>query len=282
MLELAPRVTWRSLTAHVAERTAAAGPRRMTVGLLTGCVQRVVFPNVNTATVNVLSAEGCDVVAPRGQGCCGALALHAGRLDEARRFARRTIDTFERVGVDRVVVNAAGCGSSMKEYGHLLADDPAWADRARAFAARVRDVSEVLAEIGPRAKRAPLPLRLGFQDSCHLYHAQGVRAEPRAALGAIPELEVLEPAEQEICCGSAGIYNIVQPEPAAELGERKAANVLETGAEAYASANPGCLVQVSNALRRRGRPLPAFHPVELVDASIRGVGRDELLTGARR
>src|SRR5262249_31290857 len=179
MLELAPSLSWRHLRSRTPERTPAVGERRLTVGLLTGCVQRVVFPQVNEATVNVLSAEGCDVVAPREQGCCGALALHAGRLEDARTFARATIDVFQGAGVERIAVNAAGCGSSMKEYGQLLAGDPVWADRARAFSARVRDVSEIVSELGePRASRQRLALKVAYHDACHLAHAQGVRQQP--------------------------------------------------------------------------------------------------------
>ncbi|MBI3049845.1 MAG: 4Fe-4S dicluster domain-containing protein [Acidobacteria bacterium] len=225
LVALAPPVSWSSLTARVPEETAAAGAERMTVGLLTGCVQRLAFPHVNQATVNVLAAEGCRVVAPAAQGCCGALALHAGRIDQARALARQTIAAFERTGVDRIVVNAAGCGSCMKEYGELFADDPAWAERARAFSARVRDVSEVLIELGAsRAPRHPIRARVAYHDACHLAHAQGVRAEPRALLAGIPGLDVQTPAESDICCGSAGIYNLVEPEAAAELGARKASS----------------------------------------------------------
>lgn len=279
LVELAP--PWRSRD-RTPELTEAVGGRVARVGLLTGCVQRVLFGDVNAATARALAAHGCEVAAPRGQACCGALALHAGRRDEARRSARQTIDAFEAAGVACVVTNAAGCGSTMKEYGLLLADDPAYAERAAAFAAQVRDVSEVLAEGEPRAERKPLALRVAFQDSCHLAHAQGVRQAPRAMLAGVPGLEVREPAEQEICCGSAGIYNLIQPEAARELGERKAERVLATDPDAYASGNPGCLVQVTGALRRAGTPLPAFHPVELLDASLRGVDARELLTQARR
>jgi glycolate oxidase iron-sulfur subunit len=279
LLELAP--PWREWD-RTPVLTPAAGERVARVGLLAGCVQRVLFGDVNAATARVLAAYGCEVAVPRRQGCCGALALHAGREEEARRCARRTIDAFEAADVESVVTNAAGCGSSMKEYGLLLADDSVYAERAAAFAAHVRDVSEVLAEGEPRTEPKPLPLRVAFQDSCHLAHAQGVRAAPRAVLAAIPDLELAEPAEQEICCGSAGIYNIVQPEAARELGDRKAAHVLATEPDAYASGNPGCLVQVTAALRRAGRPVPAFHPVELVDASLRGADAGELLTQARR
>jgi glycolate oxidase iron-sulfur subunit len=272
MMELAPRVTWRSLTARVPERTPANGPRRMTVGLLTGCVQRVVFPHVNTATINVLSAEGCDVVAPREQGCCGALALHAGRLDEARAFARRTIEIFERAGVDRVAVNAAGCGSSMKEYGQLLADDPAWTDRARAFASRVRDVTELVAELGPsRAARHPIALRVAYQDACHLAHAQGIRQAPRDLLASIPGITVLPIAEAEICCGSAGIYNLVEPDAARQLGDRKVRHIDAVQPDIVATANPGCMLQLRAASARAGTHWRIMHPIELVDASIRGV-----------
>jgi glycolate oxidase iron-sulfur subunit len=175
-------------------------------------VQRLAFPHVNRATINVLAAEGCEVLAPADQGCCGALALHAGRIEEARAFARQCIAVFERAGVERIVVNAAGCGSSMKEYGELLADDPAWVERARRFSACVRDVSQALVELGePRAVRHPIPARVVYHDACHLAHAQGVKSQPRDLLRSIPGVEVLIPAESEICCGSAGIYNLVQP-----------------------------------------------------------------------
>jgi glycolate oxidase iron-sulfur subunit len=271
VVELAPTVTWRSMVARVPARTAAVGTRRQTVGLLTGCVQRIVFPRVNNASVNVLAAEGCDVVAPREQGCCGALALHAGRLDEARAFARRTIEVFERTGVERVAVNAAGCGSSMKEYGQLLADDPAWAERARAFSARVRDVSEILSELGaPRATRHPLALRVAYQDACHLAHAQGVRQPPRDLLRSIPELQLLPIAEQDICCGSAGIYNLVEPGTARELGDRKVGYIDATRPDLIATANPGCMLQMAAAATRKGRSWPIRHPIEILDASIRG------------
>jgi glycolate oxidase iron-sulfur subunit len=232
------------------------------VALVTGCVQSVVFGDVNTATARVLQAEGYDVHVPGGQGCCGALHAHAGRLDEG--VARAHALARALAGADYVVTNAAGCGSHLKERG----------------IANVVDVSELLTE--PKAERRLLPLRVAFQDACHLRHAQRVVEQPRAMLRAIPELELVEPAEQELCCGSAGIYNLVQPQAARELGDRKAANVLAADPDAYASGNPGCLVQVTGALRRAGRPLPAFHPIELVDASIRGVDASELLRTARR
>ena len=252
------------------ERVAARGPRRAVVGMLTGCVQREFFPRVNAATARVLAMEGCDVVIPRGQGCCGALSVHNGREQEATAFARRTIDTFERAGVEHVVVNAAGCGSSMKEYADLLADDPAYADRARAFAARVRDVSELLAELGPVAARHPLPVTVAYHDACHLGHAQGVRRQPRDLLRTVPGLELREITDPDICCGSAGVYNLLSPGPAAELGDRKARAVLDTGAQLLVTANPGCLMQVSAAVARQGATIALAHTVEVLDASLRG------------
>ncbi len=278
MLSLAPTVTWASLFSSTAARTPASGTRRLTVGLLTGCVQRLVFPRVNEATVRVLAAEGCDVIAPADQGCCGALALHAGRLEEARAFARRTIDIFERAGVERVAVNAAGCGSSMKEYGQLLADDDEWADRAHAFAARVRDVTEIVSELGePRSPRHPLALRVAYHDACHLAHAQGVRQPPRDLLRSIPGLEILPFAEQEICCGSAGIYNLVEPDTARELGDRKVGLIDQVKPDMIATANPGCTLQMTAAAARLGRAWPIRHPIEILDASIRGAPPADLL-----
>jgi glycolate oxidase iron-sulfur subunit len=259
MLELAP--PWRSAQA-VPALTPATGERRGTVGLLAGCVQRVLFGDVNAATARVLAAEGLDVVAPP-QGCCGALSAHAGRAREAERFTERLRDAFD--GVETMVVNASGCGSHVKERGL-----PAL------------DLTETLGSLEPRAPLHPLELTVAYQDSCHLRHAQRLPAAWRPLLARIPGLEVVEPPEQDLCCGSAGIYNVVQPEAARELGDRKAAHVLATGADAYASANPGCLVQVSQALHRAGTPLPAFHPVELLDASMQAVDAASLLSQARR
>ena len=278
LASLAPPVTVRSLVARVPERTPAAGERRMRVGLLTGCVQRLVFGHVNAATVRVLAAEGCEVAAPREQGCCGALALHAGRLEEARVFARRTIAAFERAGVDRVVVNAAGCGSSMKEYDRLLRDDPEWAARAAAFTARVRDITELLPELGePRAPRRPLPLRIAYHDACHLAHAQGVRQQPRDLLTAIPGVELLGFAEQDMCCGSAGIYNLVQPEAAREIGARKVERISAVQPDAVVTGNPGCTLQIASVAAGRGLTMSVLHPIEVIDASIRGVAADAVV-----
>jgi glycolate oxidase iron-sulfur subunit len=250
--------------------TAAVGEKRARVGMLLGCVQREFFPNVNAATARVLAAEGCEVVAPR-QGCCGALSLHIGREAEALRRAKHLITAFEAADVDAVVINSAGCGSSMKDYGRLLAADPEWAQRAAAFSAKCRDVSELLAELGPVAPRHPVPAVAAYHDACHLGHAQGIRAQPRQLLAGIPELEVREISDPDICCGSAGVYNLIKPEPARELGDRKAANVAATGADLLITANPGCLMQVASALRRRGESIRLAHTVEVLDASIRGV-----------
>ena len=256
----------------------AAGKPRRRVGMLTGCVQSVFFPHVNEATVRVLAAEGCEVIVPEAQGCCGALMVHSGLDDQAVVMARRMIAEFERADVDTVVINAAGCGSTMKDYGHLLRNDPEWASRAAAFAAKCKDVAELLAELEPVAPRRPLAMRVAYHDACHLRHAQGVFRQPRELLAGVPGLEIAEVAESSMCCGSAGVYNLLHPEPAGELGDRKTGHLLEAGAEAVVSANPGCLLQLMSGLRRRGeRTMPAFHLVELLDASIRGIGRDELL-----
>jgi glycolate oxidase iron-sulfur subunit len=271
MERLAPRL---GKPERIPERITATGQRRAVVGLLTGCVQGAFFPGVNAATARVLQAEGCDVVVPRTQGCCGALSVHNGREPEGQAYARKLIDTFENSGVEYVVVNSAGCGSTMKEYAELLADDPAYADRAKGFAERVRDVAEILDELGPVAPRHPLDVTVAYHDACHLGHAQGVRAQPRRLLEAIPGLQLKEIAESELCCGSAGIYNILNPEPAGELGDRKAANILATGAQVLVTANPGCLMQVTSAIERSakqgGRPMGMAHTIEMIDASIRG------------
>jgi glycolate oxidase iron-sulfur subunit len=249
---------------------AAVGTPRARVGMLTGCVQRAFFPEVNAATARVLAAEGCDVVIPRTQGCCGALSVHNGRRREAQRFARKLIDAFD--GVDYLVVNAAGCGSSLKDYAELLAGDSLYSARAAALAARVRDLSEILVELGPVAPRHPLPISVAYHDACHLAHAQGVRIQPRKLLNAIPGLVLREIADPEICCGSAGVWNVLNPAPARELGDRKAHDVLATGADLLVTANPGCLMQVAAGVRRAGGTIGLAHTAQVLDASIRGVG----------
>ncbi len=260
MLDLAPR--WRSREEPAAltpslDSTRAA--RR--VGLLTGCVQSVVFGEVNAATARVLAAGGHEVVAPP-QGCCGALSAHAGRARESQRFTERLRRSFD--GTETIVVNASGCGSHLKDHG-----------------VPALDLTEALADADLPPLR-PLALTVAYQDSCHLRHAQRLPAAWLPLLERIPGLRVVEPAEQDLCCGSAGIYNVVQADAARDLGDRKAAHVLAAEPDAYASANPGCLVQVAQALGRAGNPLPALHPVELLDASIRGILASELLAGARR
>jgi glycolate oxidase iron-sulfur subunit len=276
MEALLPPISLQSLSANLPKRIPAQGRQRRRVGLLTGCVQQVMFAGVNASTARVLAAEGCEVIIPREQGCCGALMVHAGREEQALKFARQLIDVFTRAEVDAIVVNAAGCGSSMKEYAYLLRDDPKYAERAKAFSAKCKDVSEILAELPAQAPRHPLPLRIAYHDSCHLQHAQAIRTQPRQVLKTIPQLEILEINEAALCCGSAGIYNLVQPETARELGDRKVQNCLATGADMVVSSNPGCLLQISSGLKRAGKPLPVVHMIELVDASIQGKTRESL------
>jgi glycolate oxidase iron-sulfur subunit len=248
------------------------GARRAVVGLLTGCVQSAFFSDISAATARVLALEGCDVIVPRSQGCCGALSLHAGRDQQARRLARRTIATFLRAGVDTIVTDVAGCGSAMKDYARLLADDPRWAGRAETLAGRVRDVSEVLADLEPLTPRSPLPMTVAYHDACHLANGQGVRKQPRDLLRGIPGLRLVEIAGGAACCGSAGVYNLLQPEAAADLGERRAAAILATRADVVAAGNVGCLLQLASVFRAGdGRRTPAVrHTVELLDASLRG------------
>ncbi|MEO6881650.1 MAG: heterodisulfide reductase-related iron-sulfur binding cluster [Mycobacteriaceae bacterium] len=268
MEALLPDLSMRSVVVTQPAFTPAVGPVRHRVGLLSGCVQRIFFGDVNAAATRVLAAEGCDVVAPRDQQCCGALSSHAGREEEALVRARKLIDCFERAGVDSIVANVAGCGSSMKEYAVLLRDDPVYGPKAAAFSAKVRDVSELLAELGPVAERHPIPARVAYHDACHLRHAQGITAQPRQVLRTIPQMTVMDIPEADICCGSAGIYNLVQPEPAEELGRRKVAQISTTRPDAVVTANAGCLLQIRLYL---DDGVPLFHPVQLLDASIRGV-----------
>ncbi|HKO94547.1 MAG TPA: heterodisulfide reductase-related iron-sulfur binding cluster [Polyangiaceae bacterium] len=267
---LAPSLSWSQLWTRLPAFSPAQGPRRRRVALLPGCVQRVYFPEVNRATQRVLTAEGCDVSVPRGLGCCGALSLHAGRESEAQGFARRAIARLEKEDVDVIVVNAAGCGSAMKHWPRLLAADPQWRPRAEAVAAKVKDITEFLAGLEAVAPRQPLALRLAYHDACHLSHGQGLRAEPRALLRAIPGVELLEIPDPEQCCGSAGVYNLLEPGSAQQIGKRKADHILGLQPEILVTANPGCTLQIRSQLGSAGSSLRTAHPIEVIDASIRG------------
>jgi glycolate oxidase iron-sulfur subunit len=271
--DMAPALQLTDLKTPTPRRLSPRSVPALRVALLTGCVQDAFFSHINRATARVLAAHGCEVLVPPLQSCCGALEIHAGREASALRRVRALIAQMERLGVDYVVVNSAGCGSAMKEYGALLADDPAWSARATAFSSRVRDVMELIADrdVELPARLHPLEARVAYHDACHLAHAQGVRAQPRAVLRRIPGLDLVDITESDVCCGSAGIYNLIAPKAADDLGNRKAANVAASGADLLTAGNGGCLLQIQAALRRVGYPLPVVHPVELVDASIRGV-----------
>jgi glycolate oxidase iron-sulfur subunit len=281
---MAPQLRLADTRRRTPRRVTPRGAAVLRVALLTGCVQDAFFSHVNQATARVLAAHGCDVLTPPLQDCCGALEVHAGRETPALRHARAVIAQMERLNVDHIVVNAAGCGSTMKEYGALLADDPVWAARAARCSARVRDVMELVAglDLQQPASLHTLPVRVAYHDACHLAHAQGVRAQPRALLRRIPGLELVDLTESDVCCGSAGIYNLVAARAADDLGDRKARNVIASGAELLTASNGGCLLQIQAALRRAGRPLPALHPVELLDASIRGLPIAMVREGAGR
>jgi glycolate oxidase iron-sulfur subunit len=267
LAKVAPQLSMRQLRGTgFPEHVPAVGEQRGRVGLLLGCVQRVFYADVQRATIATLAAEGFEVFAPQLPECCGALEVHSGEEPAAVSRAEATIAAFEAIeGLDHVVTSAAGCGSAMKEYGELV-DTP----EAKRFAERVVDVTELLGSVEPRAPRGPVRLKVVYHDACHLAHAQKVREQPRAMLRTIPELELLENSvEPEICCGSAGVYNMLQPEAGADLGVRKARNLLDTGADALAAANPGCAAQLDRHFRDLGRSLPIYHPVELVWRSIR-------------
>jgi glycolate dehydrogenase iron-sulfur subunit len=241
----------------------AQGRARGRVGLLTGCVQRALYPHVNRQTAHLLSLAGWEVVVPREQGCCGALDLHAGNLVTFRDRARALAAAFGP-GLDVIVTNAAGCGSAMKEYGH-------WAPELAPFAERVRDVSQVL--LDAELPLGPLPVTATYHDACHLAHGQKVRAEPRALLSRIPALRLVPLADSELCCGSAGVYNLLEPQVADRLLEMKVARVVETGARLVVAGNPGCVLQIAKGCRQRGLDVEVIHPVELLARSVRAAGR---------
>lgn len=262
--ELMPQVSDRFVVPK-GETIPARGEWRGRVGLFTGCIMSTAYAEIHEATIRVLTRNGFEVTLINGQGCCGALHVHQGDPDGGRALARKNIDAFDTPYLDAIIVNAAGCGAAMKEYGHLLKDDPEYADRAARFAERVQDVTEFLAAKGLSAEPGPIPMTVTYQEPCHLAHAQRIAKQPRQLLKAIPELRVVEMPESSLCCGSAGIYNLLQPDMSSKLLARKLDNALSTGAEAIVSANPGCMLQLTSGLRARGDERPVLHLVELLD-----------------
>jgi Fe-S oxidoreductase len=243
----------------------AIGKRRAKVAMLNGCVMPLLFGDVNEATVRVLRRNGCDVVFPRNQICCGALNVHNGESIAAKQMARRNIDAFLDAGVDAVVVNAAGCGAAMKEYGHLLRDDPIYAEKAKQFGSLVKDAAQFLGDLGLVGKLAPLKMTVTYQDPCHLAHGQRVRNQPRDLLKAIPELQLKEMDGSDRCCGSAGIYNITHPDMSQHLLKEKMQSVAATQAEAVIAPNPGCILQLRYGSQQYGPRMKVYHLMDLLD-----------------
>lgn len=252
----------------------AIGPRRAKVALFTGCVAEALFDHVNWATARVLQQNGCDVIVPQGQVCCGAIHYHSGASDPAIQFAEANVESFEPDAVDAIIINVAGCGSMLKDYGHIAEElrpqDPQLHQRFEQFAHKVKDLTEFLAALGPVPPTTAVPLKVTYHDACHLVHAQKIRQQPRDLLKLIPGLTVVPLAESDICCGAAGSYNLTEPEMADRLGKRKVANILATGAEALVSANAGCTLQIQAMLKEAGRPLPLYHPAELLEMAYGG------------
>ena len=274
MESILPKVTLKAFQDNLPTIIPAQGEKRYRVGMILGCVQRLFFSPVNEATVRVLTANGCEVVIPKSQGCCAALPEHQGQTEQAQSLARQMIDSFADTEVDAVIINAAGCGHTLKEYGHILQDDAEYQEKAQEFASKVKDVQEFLATVGLTAKLLPITeetLTLVYQDACHLLHGQKISVQPRQLLKQIPQVKLVEPIDAALCCGSAGVYNMLQPEVAEELGNQKVQNLLNTGADLIASANPGCTLQINKHLEMQGKKIDVIHPIELLDYAIRGI-----------
>lgn len=274
MEAILPKVPSSAFNSSIPTVVPAQGTRRFRVGMILGCVQRVLFDDVNQATARVLSANGCEVVIPASQGCCAALPYHQGEETQASSLARQMIDSFAGEELDAIIINAAGCGHTLKEYGRILRDDPDYAHRGEEFSHKVKDVQEFLAEVGVTADLSPLhadSLTVVYQDACHLLHGQKISTQPRQLLREIPGVSLREPLDASLCCGSAGVFNILQPDIADELGRQKVKNLLATGAVAIASANPGCALQIRKHLQNVEQQVPVYHPIQLLDWSIRGI-----------
>jgi glycolate oxidase iron-sulfur subunit len=282
MESVLPKISDKAFQDSLPELVPAQGEKRYRVGMILGCVQRLFLPQVNDATVRVLTANGCEVVIPKVQGCCAALTHHQGQELQTQELARQMIDTFADANLDAVIINASGCGHTLKEYGHILQDDPKYAEKAKVFASKVKDVQEFLDEVGLTAKLSPLqdqPLAVVYQDACHMLHGQKISLEPRRLLKQIPGLQLREPIDAALCCGSAGVYNILQPEVGDELGKQKVQNLMNTRASLIASANVGCTVQIRKHLQLQSQQVPIMHPMELLDYSIRGIKIELLQLG---
>jgi glycolate oxidase iron-sulfur subunit len=273
MDSILPDISLRAFGDDLPTVIPAQSEKRYRVGVILGCVQRLFFSPVNEATVRVLTANGCEVVIPKSQGCCAALPEHQGQTEQAKALARQMIDSFADTNVDFVIINAAGCGHTLKEYGHILQDDPEYCQKAKDFVAKVRDAQEFLVEVGLSANLSPVTdktLTMVYQDACHLLHGQKISLQPRQLLRQIPNVKLKEPIDAALCCGSAGVYNMLQPDVAEELGKQKVQNLLNTGAELIASPNPGCGLQIIKHLKLQGKDISVVHPMELLDYSIRG------------
>ncbi|HEX7735396.1 MAG TPA: heterodisulfide reductase-related iron-sulfur binding cluster [Ktedonobacteraceae bacterium] len=273
---LMPQASGDLLPEPLPEITPALGPRHYRVGFISGCIMDQVYRDINEATVRVLSANGCEVITPSNQQCCGALHVHAGEGERGRVLARHNIDVFAKYDCDTIIINSAGCGSNLKEYGHLLRDDPAYAERARVFSTRVKDISEFLISLDQQAALGELPCTVAYHDACHLAHGQKVKQQPRQLLRRIPGLKLVELKEADWCCGSAGIYNITNQEMASQLLERKMQNIIASKASIIATGNPGCMMQIALGARARGLDLQVLHPVQLLDEAYRAGGLYQL------
>ena len=274
MESILPKITRQSFGQNFPTEIPAQTEKRYRVGVILGCVQRLFFSPVNEATVRVLTANGCEVVIPQSQGCCAALPAHQGQEAQAQALARQMIDSFAETEVDFIIINAAGCGHTLKEYHHILADDPIYAEKAKVFVAKVRDVQEFLMEVGLTALLSAIAdenLTIVYQDACHLLQGQKISLQPRQLLAKIPNITLKEPVDAALCCGSAGVYNMLQPEVAEELGQQKVTNLLNTGAALIASSNPGCSLQIQKHLSQQNQSIPLFHPMQLLDFSMRGI-----------
>ncbi len=252
--------------------TPALNTRRYRVGFISGCIMDQVFRDINEATIRVLAANGCEVVTPPEQRCCGALHVHSGEAERGRALARANIDAFEHWACDYIIINSAGCGSNLKEYGHLLRDDPTYSERAAAFSSKVKDISEFLAMIDLNPQLGEVRRRVTYHDACHLVHGQKIKTQPRALLKHIPGLELVDLKEADWCCGSAGIYNITNQEMAAQLLERKMGHIENTRAQIVATGNPGCIMQIALGAHKRGLPIQVVHPIQLLDEAYRAGG----------